>query len=183
MEATLRNLSKAFREISFIAAAWLKETHHSLQKQEVRLEQVEQDARDQGREIHANATDISCMQINQELHKERLERLEGIIHSQEQALLAQGRKLKEVEEGRKERGKELRAQAQTLEDWELTCHPRACPIAGADGRRASESEPSTLDTITGSSEACTGEVTPPEKVKGAQKGSPRVWRLPPQPQG
>ena len=79
------------------------------------MEQVEQDARDQGREVHANATDISCMQMNQELHKERLERLEGLIHSQEQALIAQGGKLKEIEEGRKEIGKELRAQTQRLE--------------------------------------------------------------------
>ena len=147
------------------------------------MEQVEQDARDQGREVHANATDISCMQINQELHKERLERLEGLVHSQEQALLAQGRKLKEVEEGRKEIGKELRAQAQRLEDWESTCRPRACPTAGADRRRASVSKPSTLETLTGLLEARTGKVAPPEKVKGALKGSPRVWRLPPQPQG
>ena len=44
------------------------------------------------------------MQTKHELHGERLERLEGIIHSQEQALLAQARKLKEVEEGRKQIG-------------------------------------------------------------------------------
>ncbi len=72
MEATLRDSSKAFREISFIAAAWLKDTHHSLQKQEARLEQVEQDARDQEREIHANTADISYMQTKHELHGERL---------------------------------------------------------------------------------------------------------------
>ena len=91
--------------------------------------------------------------------------------------------MKEVKEGRKEIGKELRAQAQRLEDWESTCRPRACPIAGADGRRASVSEPSTLETLTGSLEAYAGEVAPAEKVKGSLKGSPRVWRLPPQPQG
>ena len=60
----LRDSSKAFREISFIAAAWLKDTHHSLQKRETRLEQVEQDAQDQGREIRANTADISCLQTN-----------------------------------------------------------------------------------------------------------------------
>ena len=43
MEATLRNSSKAFREISFITAAWLKDIHHSLQKYKIGLEQVEQD--------------------------------------------------------------------------------------------------------------------------------------------
>ena len=115
------------------------------------------------------------MQINQELHKERLERLEGLIHSQEQALLAQGRKLKEVEEGRKEIGKELRAQTQRLEEWELTCRPTAGPIAGADGQRVSVSVPSTLETLTGSLEAYVGGIAPAEKVKGSLKGSPRVW--------
>ena len=112
----LRDSSKAFREISFIAAAWLKDTHHSLQKQETRLEQVEQDARDQGREIHANTADISCMQTSHKLHGERLEKLEGIVHSQEQALLAQERKLREVKEGRKRIGGELRVEAHRLED-------------------------------------------------------------------
>ena len=139
------------------------------------MEQVEQDTRDQGREVHANATDISCMQMNQELHKERLERLEGLIHSQEQALIAQGRKLKEVKEGRKEIGKELRAQTQRLEEWELTCRPTAGPIAGADGQRVSVSVPSTLETLTGSLEAYVGGIAPVDKVKGSQKGSPRVW--------
>ena len=88
MEATLRDSSKAFREISFIAVAWLKDTHYSVQKQEARLEQVKQDTRDQGREIHANTADIGCIQTNYKLHRERLERLEGIVHSQEQALLS-----------------------------------------------------------------------------------------------
>ena len=73
----LRDSSKAFREISFMAVAWLKDTHYSVQKQEARLEQVKQGTRDQGREIHANTADITCMQTNHELHRERLERLEG----------------------------------------------------------------------------------------------------------
>ena len=88
MENVFRDSSKAFREISFIAVAWLKDTHHSVQKQEARLEQVEQDTRDQGREIHANTAGLSCMQASYELHRERLERLEGIVHSQEQALFS-----------------------------------------------------------------------------------------------
>ena len=135
MEATLRGSTKALREISFLATTWFKETHHSLQKQEVRLQQVEQDARDQGREVHANATDISCvqmsqrlyrerlerlercMQMSQRLHRERLEKLEGLIHRQEQALAATNSKLKEV----RDIGKELRTQTQRLEEWELIC--------------------------------------------------------------
>ena len=93
---------------------------------------LEQDTREQGRKIHANTADISCMQTNHELHGERLERLEGIVHSQEQALLAQERKLREVEEGRKKIGGELRVQAQRQKDRESTCIPRACPTVGAD---------------------------------------------------
>ena len=92
----LRDSSKAFREISFMAVAWLKDTHYSVQKQEARLEQVEQDTRDQGREIHANTVGLSCMQNNCQLPRERLERLAGIVHSQEQALLSQERKLRKV---------------------------------------------------------------------------------------
>ena len=84
-----RDSSKAFREISFIAVAWLKDTHHSVQEQEARLEQIEQDTQDQGREIQANITDIYFIQTNYKLHEERLERLEGIVHSHEKALLSQ----------------------------------------------------------------------------------------------
>ena len=100
MEAVFRDSSKAFREISFIAVMWLKDTHHSIQEQEARLEQVKQDTLDQGREIQANITDIGCIQTNYELHEERLERLERIIHSQEKSLLSQEKKLEEIEEER-----------------------------------------------------------------------------------
>ena len=108
MEAKLRGSSKAFREISFIATAWLRDIHHSLQQQEIRLKQVEQDARNQEREANTNTADIGCMQINQELHGKRLERLEGIVHLQGQALLAQERTLKGFGEGEKKIGGELR---------------------------------------------------------------------------
>ena len=87
------------------------------------MEQVEQDVRDQEREIQANTADISCMQTNHELQGERLERLEGIVHSQGQALLAQERRLKEIEESRKRTKEELRVRAQGLEDGE----PTGCP--------------------------------------------------------
>ena len=123
------------------------------------------------------------MQTNHEIHGKRLERLEGIVHSQEQALLAQERKLREVKEGRKKIGGELRVQAQRWEDLGPTCRPRACPAAGADGLRASAGKPSTLETLTGLSETSAGEVASQEKVGRALKGSPGAWRSPPQPQG
>ena len=91
--------------------------------------------------------------------------------------------MREVEEGRKKIGGELQVQAQRLEDWEPTCHPSAYPAVGADGLRASAGKPSTLETLTGLSETSAGEVASQEKVGGALKESPGVWRLPPQPQG
>ena len=139
----LRDSSKAFREISFIAVAWLKDTHHSVQEQEARLEQVEQDTRDQGREIHANTADIGCIQINKELHGERLERLEGIVHSHERALLSQERKLREVEAGSKKIGGDLQVQAQTVEDWDPTSLQGTFLIAGSDGLGTSAGGSST----------------------------------------
>ena len=85
--------------------------HHSVQEQEARLEQIEQDTQDQGREIQANITDIYCIQTNYELHEERLEQLEGIVHSHEKALLSQERKLREIGEGNKRIGEDLQVQA------------------------------------------------------------------------
>ena len=96
------------------------------------------------------------MQTNHKLHGKRLERLEGIVHIQEQALLAQERKLREVKEGRKKIGGELRVQAQRREDREPTCSPRACPAVGADGLRASTGKPSTFETLTGLSQTSFG---------------------------
>ena len=73
MEKVFSDSSRAFRETSYIAVAWLGDTHHLIRAQEARLEQVEEDAQDQGREIHANIADIGCIQTNYELHGERLE--------------------------------------------------------------------------------------------------------------
>ena len=119
------------------------------------------------------------MQMNQELHKETLERLEGLIHRQEQALAATSSKLKEV----RELGQELQAQARGWEEQEVTCRPTAGPIARADKQRVSVSVPSTRETLTGPLETSVGGVTPADQVKGSREGSPGVGRLPPQPQG
>ena len=64
MEAVFRDLCKAFKEISFITVAWLKDTHHSVQEQEARLEKIKQDTQDQGREIQANVTDIYFLEAH-----------------------------------------------------------------------------------------------------------------------
>ena len=140
------------------------------------MEKVKQDARNQERGVSANTADIGCMQINQELHGKRLERLEGIVHLQGQALLAQERTLKGVGEGEKKIGGELRVQNKRRKEKEPTCRPRACPAVGAEGRRASTGKPSTFETITGLSETSVGEVTAHKEVKGALKRSPGVWR-------
>ena len=105
-----RDSSKAFKEISFITVAWLKDTHHSVQEQEARLEQIKQDTQDQGKEIQATVMDIYCIQTNYELHEERLEQLERIVCSHEKSLLSQEKKLEDIEEENKKKGKELQAQ-------------------------------------------------------------------------
>ena len=116
-----------------------------------------------------------CMQTSQRLHRERLEKLEGLLYRQEQVLAATNSKLKEVWDI----GKELQTQTRRLEEWELICRATDGPIAGAGGQRVSVSVPSTLETLTGPVEASRGGVTSADKVKRSQKGSARVWWLPP----
>ena len=147
------------------------------------MEQVEQDARTQERGASANTADIGCMQINQELQRRRLERLEGIVHLQEQALLAQERTLKGVGEGEKKIRGELRVQNQRWKGKEPTCHPGACPAVGAEGRGASTVKPSIGETLTGLSETSVSEGTAHKEVKGALKRSLGVWKSTSQPQG
>ena len=129
MEAKFRDSSKAFREILLIATAWLRYIQHSIQQQEIRLEQVELHARAHEKETNANTADIGCMQLNQELQRRRLERLEGIIHLQEQTLLAQERTLKGVREGEKKLGRELRVQNPRQKGKEPACPSGARPTA------------------------------------------------------
>ena len=45
MEEVFRDLSMAFKEISFITFKWIKDTHHSVQEQEVRLDRRKKKAR------------------------------------------------------------------------------------------------------------------------------------------
>ena len=149
--------SKAFRETSFIAVAWLRDTHHSVQVQEARLEQVKQDTQDQGREIHANIADIGCIQTNYELHRERLERLERIVSSHERALLSQEKRLREVEEGSKKIGGDLQVQVQRVEDWDPTSRQGIFSIA----------ESGRLGT----------------SARETARRFPGDWQSPPQPQG
>ena len=144
MEAKFRDSSKAFREISFIATAWLRDIQHSIQQQEIRLEQVEQHARAQEKETNANTADIGCLHLNQELQRRRLERLESIVHLQEQALLAQERALGRFGEGEKKLGRELRVQNPRRKGKEPACHSGARPIA--KGQRISIGKPCKGET-------------------------------------
>ena len=123
------------------------------------------------------------MQINQELQRRRLERLEGIVHLQEQALLAQERTLKGVGEGKKKLGRELRVQNPRRKGKEPTCHPGACPAVGAEGRRASTGKPSIGETLTGLTETSVNKDTVYREVKGALKKPPGGGKSLPQPQG
>ena len=110
METVFKDMSKAFKEISIITFAWLKDTHCSVQEQEVKIEQIRQDTQDHGQEIKATVTEIFCIKTNYKLHEDRLERLERIVRNQEKSLISQEKKLEEIEEENKKRGEELQAQ-------------------------------------------------------------------------
>ena len=81
METVFKDSSKAFKEISIITFAWLKDTHCLIQEQEVKIEQIRQDTQDHGQEIKATVTEIYCIKTNYELHEDRLERLERIVRN------------------------------------------------------------------------------------------------------
>ena len=161
MEVTLRDSSKAFKEISLVTVAWLKDTHQSLQRQETRWERVKQEVQDQETEIQTLTVDIRCVQNSYELQEERLKRLEGIVRKQEQALLTQGRRWEGAGKGEQRTG--------------------VCPAAKAVGPRVYAGEPCNVRTSPDSSKSSTGETTTPERVKGSLEGSPGIWQLPPQP--
>ena len=127
-----RDSSTAFKELSLTTFEWIKDTHHSVQEQEVRLEQIEQDTQDQGREIYANSTDLYCIQANYELHEARLEQLERIVHGHKNSLLFQERKLGEIEEGNKKTGKELQAQDKRVEGRSKAV-PQEAPVQATEG--------------------------------------------------
>ena len=112
------------------------------------------------------------MQTNYELNGERLERLEGIFHSHERALLSQERKLREVEEGSKKIGGDLQVQAQRVEDWDPTSRQGTFSVAGSDGLGASAGEFSISKAPQGSSETSACEASSQEGVGGAARRSP-----------
>ena len=112
------------------------------------------------------------MKLNQELQWRRPERLESIVHLQEQALLAQERTLKGVGEGEKKLGRELQVQNPRRKGKEPTCHPGACPAVGAEGQRASTGKPSIGETLTGLAEISVSEGTAHKEVKETLKRSP-----------
>ena len=105
--------------ISIITFKWLKDTHCSVQEQEVKIEQIQQDTQDHRQEIKATVTEIYCIKTNYELHEDRLERLERIVRNQEKSLISQEKKLEEVKEENKKRGEELQAQDKRVDGWNL----------------------------------------------------------------
>ena len=117
MEKAFKDLSKAFKEISIITFAWLKDTHCSVQEQEVKIEQIRQDTQDDRQEIKATVTEIFCIETNYELHEDRLDRLERIVRNQEKALISQEKKLEEIEEENKKREEEIQAQNSRVDVW------------------------------------------------------------------
>ena len=92
MEGLLRNLSRACKEAAAVTTIWVRNTHHSLQRQEFRWEWVKQEVREQKKEIQNLIVESHCTQKNHDRYEERLRQLENLVCKQEQALVEQGKR-------------------------------------------------------------------------------------------
>ena len=100
MEESLRKSSKACKAAAAVTAEWIRDTHRSLQKQELRWESLKQEVRSQQKEVQNLA--VEARGRKQE-HEERLQLLENLV-------LQQGRALAELRV-KYENGSKLRRQA------------------------------------------------------------------------
>ena len=92
MEGLLRDSSRACKEAAAVATVWVRDTHHSLQKQEFRWEWLRQEVREQKREVQDLVVEGRCMQQNHDKYEERLKQLEKLVSQLEQALAELGKK-------------------------------------------------------------------------------------------
>ena len=83
MEESLKKSAKACRAAAAVTAEWIRDTHRSLQKQELRWEGLEQEVRSQGKEIRNLTEDVKN---NGHGYDKRLQLLEELVLQQGQAL-------------------------------------------------------------------------------------------------
>ena len=83
MEESLKKSAKACRAAAAVTAEWIRDTHRSLQKQELRWEGLEQEVRSQGKEIRNLTEDVKN---NGHGYDKRLQLLEELVLKQGQAL-------------------------------------------------------------------------------------------------
>ena len=105
MEVVFEGSFKAFREISIIAFRWLKDTHRLTQEQGIKVEKNRKSTQDNKQSIKNNVTEIFCIRARHEVHKDKIGRLEILVRNQEKALISQERKLEELGEGSKKKGR------------------------------------------------------------------------------
>ena len=86
MEESLKKSAKACKAAAAVTAEWIRDTHRSLQKQEIRWESLQQEVRNQQKEIQNLTEEARGKKQEQEV---RLQFLENLV-------LQQGRALAEV---------------------------------------------------------------------------------------
>ena len=79
MEGLLKDSSRACKEAAAVTTVWVHNTHHSLQKQELRWECLRQEVKEQTKEIHTLTVEGRCIQRNHDRYEERLKQLEQLV--------------------------------------------------------------------------------------------------------
>ena len=87
MEGLLRSSSKACKEAAAVTSVWIRDTHHSLQKQELRWECLRQEVREQKKEVRNLVVEGQGIRQNHDKHEERLQQLENLVSQKGQALV------------------------------------------------------------------------------------------------
>ena len=159
MEGMLKNSSRACREAAAGMTAWVRNTHHSLQRQEFRWEWVKQEVKDQETEIQTLMVDVRCMQNNQRRYEERLRQLESLVCKQEQALVEQGRRCESAERERR---------------------LGACLTPKIEGQGAGGRAPEHVGPLSDAAKGKIGRSATPELVKRQPEGQSGRWQVAPQ---
>ena len=92
IEGLLKDLSRACKEAAAVATVWVRNTHHSLQRQEFRWEWLRQEVKELKEEVQTLIVEGRCIQQNHDRYEERLKQLEKLAGKHEQVLAEQGKR-------------------------------------------------------------------------------------------
>ena len=82
----MKNSSKACKAAAAVTSEWIRDTHRSLQKQELRWECLKQEVRGQQKEVQNLVVEGQDRKQEHDKHEERLQLLENLVLQQGRAL-------------------------------------------------------------------------------------------------